>query len=137
MMERSAEEHLLYFCRTDDKAETLSIESFLGFIKELQRHSVEMRLLLYSASGSSMENFRESVFKMYTESSFNFYEKIAGIAPEMNKKVSVMFVHSLAAMYLSCIEEVIVHKPDSDELEEYALQMAVFVHYGVKRVLRS
>ena len=95
----------------------------------------DLKLLFFSSAGSSFENFREIVFKMYTDNSLRFYKKLMKYSPGTAVKVSEMLIHSMASLYLSFIEEILVHDPDDAELENYITQMAVFVNNGTRSIL--
>ena len=45
-----------------------------------------------------------------------------------------MFIHTLATIYVSFLEEIALHEPARKEVDEYVKQMAVFIHYGIRKL---
>lgn len=118
-------------------SERASVESFQKFSGSLVKYKDELRLLFFSSQGSGYADFREKVYEMYTASSNNFFDKWKKLHPERKLNVSEMLIHSFASMYLTFIEEILVHEPDDEELETYITQMAKFVHAGTVNVMKE
>lgn len=87
------------------------------------------KLLLFCAAGSSLESYKEKIIQMYA-SQFILRSTF------MEKKVnfSELYVHTLASTYVSYLEEIVLHKPNRDEVEMYATQMAIFVDAGMRKL---
>lgn len=89
------------------------------------------KLLLFCSAGSSLQDYREIIIQLYTK---NFYKLLAFFTQTEPCKECViceMFIHTLANTFVSFLEEIILHEPDRKEAEEYAEQMAIFVHSGI------
>lgn len=111
------------------------IENFRGYVQDLFQLQDELRLLYYSSVGSSLEGFREEIFEMYGRGFQKFSDNRAASHSKGSSDVSEMMIHSLAAMYLSFIEEVLVHAPDKVELDKYITQIGKFMHAGVRQLM--
>ena len=48
--------------------------------------------------------------------------------------INEMFIHTLATIYVSFLEEIALHEPARKEVDEYVKQMAVFIHYGIRKL---
>lgn len=95
------------------------------------------RLLLFCSAGSSLEDCREKIIKIYADNFYSWFSYFKVNTETDTKFVfSEMFVHSLASTFVSFIEEIIIHEPHRDEVEKYVEQMAIFVNSGVKSLLQ-
>ncbi len=110
-------------------------EFYYEYACGIEKNSDELRLLLYGSSGSSFENYREYIFAGYSKNIRVFLEKFNRMHPARIIRPCDMLIHSLAAMYLSMIEEILMHKPDTDEFRSYVEQIAVFIRTGFITVL--
>jgi hypothetical protein len=45
-----------------------------------------------------------------------------------------MFIHTLANTFINFLEEIILHEPDIEEVDDYADQIAIFVHSGIEEL---
>lgn len=94
------------------------------------------RLLLFCSTGSSLEDCREMIIKIYADNFYSWFSYFKKNGKVDTKLVfSEMFVHSLASTFVSFIEEIIIHEPHRDEVEKYVEQMAIFVNSGIKSLL--
>lgn len=73
---------------------------------------------------------------MYFDSSIQFFKKWNELTSRQEVKISEMMIHSFAALYISFIEEILVHSPNSEELDAYINQMAVFVYAGTTKIMK-
>lgn len=136
MMEEGCSDEACAAMLEENGAE-LSRKSFSRYAQQLEDYSTELRLLLYASSGSSLSDFREQVFEIYTQSSRRFFRSLSKHYPGLDTGISTMFIHSLASMYLSFIEEMLVHRPEPGRQERYIHQLSTFVHHGVMQVMRD
>ncbi|MCG8569506.1 MAG: TetR/AcrR family transcriptional regulator [Spirochaetes bacterium] len=138
MIQGSADpEYFQNYGKTPEESFEFSRKNFVTYADCLFLYTDELKLLFFASPGSSLENFREKIFELYSQSSQSFFENIAKVNPSVNKNISIMLIHSLASMYLSFIEEVIVHKPQKKELDLYLEQIATFYHFGMMEVMYS
>jgi|LGVE01.1.fsa_nt_gb AcrR family transcriptional regulator len=113
--------------------EEASIQCFNNCADEVLKQNKSFRLLLFCSAGSSLQNYKEEIIQKYAQ---NFYKILPFFIKKEEKKeiISDMFIHTLAAMYVSFLEEIILHEPTRDEVNEYATQMAVFVRSGIDKL---
>ena len=116
-------------------SEKLSSETYRRFVRGLSRYRDELKLLLFSSAGSGYTGFREDVYRLYTESCRDFFRQWFALNPDKEINVSDMLLHSFASLYLSFIEEIMIHEPDDEELENYIAQMAKFVTGGMMNLM--
>jgi len=117
-------------------SERESIRSFRRYTESLFHYTDELKLLFLASAGSAVSHFKEDIFRLYTENSHFFYRRWSELHPDRPPAVvSEMFIHSLASLYLSFLEEVIIHEPDSAVLECYIEQMALFVYHGIINII--
>ena len=115
------------------------IQDFKDYARTVLAKHVSFKLLLFCAAGSSLQDYRERVIQLYAQS---FKESIGLYMEEpsrLGRKVpagtfSEMFIHTLANTYVSFLEEIVLHEPEDREVDDYAEQMAVFVHSGVEKL---
>ncbi len=119
-----------FFWKDTPQATQRSIEIYYESALGVEKLSDELHLLLYGSSGSSFENYREYIFAGYSKHTILFFDKFNELHPGKIIKPAEMLIHSLAAMYLSMIEEILMHKPDEDELRTYVEQIFLFIRTG-------
>lgn len=115
-------------------------ESLLRFkehIESVLEWSDIIKLLFFASSGSSLSDFKEQIISRYEKSSRSFFDVIAQENPGLNGNVTDMFIHSCALLYISLIEEILIHKPDETELKKFIKEMTYFVHYGTIKAMES
>ena len=137
MSNNGGDEYIYYYGQKDSVSEKFSIETFRKFSTNLLEYKEELKLLFFSSNGSGYTDFREAVFEMYTESCFRFFKRWNELHDQQVFNVSEMLIHSFAAMYLSFIEEILIHEPGSEELKRYITQIARFVYAGTVNVLKQ
>ncbi len=111
-------------------------KDFSEFIYTLFDHENGLKLLFFAAAGSKMENFREEVFELYFSQTAEFIKTLSLIIPDKEIRFSEMLIHTLASMYLRLVEEILIHEPEKDELDEYIEQMSVLLHSGFIKIIK-
>ncbi len=119
-----------FFWKETPEATQKSMDCYYEYALGVEQFSDELWLLLYGSSGSSFENYREYIFAGYSKHTILFFDKFNELHPGKIIKPAEMLIHSLAAMYLSMIEEILMHKPDKDELRTYVEQIFLFIRTG-------
>lgn len=110
--------------------EEKTVRIFRDHAKTVLDHHESFQLLLFCAGGSSLQNYKERIIQLYSES---FYRFLAFL--HKPHCVGEIFVHTLANTYVGFLEEIVLHEPHREEADIYAGQMAVFVYSGIKNVL--
>jgi AcrR family transcriptional regulator len=124
------------YCRSVSRKNARDVEDvFLRHAKQVQAYSKEIELLLFRSSGSSHQGYRERVFSLWTARAIEAGKET--IWKGKGVRFTLPLLHSMASIYLSFIEEIIVHKPKLKELRTYIHQLATYHYYGAMNVLRG
>ena len=110
------------------------IKGFRNYAHAVLDNYKSFKLLLFCAAGSSLQDYKERIIQLYAQ---NFHTRLSLFAKVKNRKgvISEMFVHTLAATYISFLEELVLHEPDRAQADDYAVQMAIFVRAGIDKLL--
>ena len=110
-----------------------NIQGFRNHTQAVLDNHSSFKLLLFCASGSSLHDYKERIIQRYAQ---NFYARLSHFTQKKSSKgfISEMFVHTLAATYISFLEELVLHEPSRTEADDYAVQMAIFVCSGIDRL---
>ena len=110
-----------------------SVQGFRTYAHAVLDHYESFKLLLFCAAGSSLQDYKERIIQLYAES-FHIHYPAFFKAGSKQGIISEMFVHTLAATYVSFLEELVLHEPNRKEADDYALQMATFVYHGFEKL---
>ncbi|PID27006.1 MAG: hypothetical protein CR982_07460 [Candidatus Cloacimonadota bacterium] len=131
--------NILRSIKTNEKGTLQPLEDSINETRDwcnaIMKEYDSFKLLFFSAGGSSKENFKEKLIQLYTKKSEYYYSVLGENRPEFRTKVSEMFIHTMAGTFVTMIEELILHNPNEKELEEYVEQVALFVHFGIEKML--
>lgn len=110
-----------------------SVQGFRTHAHAVLDHYESFKLLLFCAAGSSLGDYKERIIRLYAENFHMHYP--AFLRTESGRStVSEMFIHTLAATYVSFLEELVLHEPDRKEADDYAVQMSAFVYPGFEKL---
>jgi len=121
----------------DEETKEKRQREFLLYIKNLLTWRDELKLLFFHSAGSSLGNFREEIFELYTRSAYETCLYCSENKMVHKEAYQEMFIHSMASLYLRFIEETLVHDPDSDDLEAYIKLITSLVHHGYSLFLKE
>ncbi len=114
--------------------EVYTAESQMGVVKVVSlfvaEHLADVRLLLFKAQGSTLENFKYEVLDAFTE---NMHDWTKSIQP--HKEISKLFVRSICSFYLSLIEQIILYGK-AEEVQGLQQEFTKFIYNGWKGVLQ-
>ena len=106
-----------------------SVEGFRTHAHAVLDHYESFKLLLFCAAGSSLQDYKEKIIRLYAENFQKYYPDF--LKKQYNRGTAgEMFIHTLAATYVSFLQELVLHEPDRKEADNYAVQMATFLHPG-------
>ena len=108
-----------------------TIQSFRNCAHAVLLNRESFRLLLFCSAGSSLQNYKERIIQLYAQNFCKFLPCFTKKKPGHEGVMSEMFIHTLANTYVSFLEEIVLHVPDSKEADDYAGQMAVFAQSGI------
>lgn len=104
----------------------------IGAITEfVAQHAADVRLLLFKAQGSSLEDFKYEVLDAFTD---NMYEWTRSVRAK--KDVSRLFVRTVCSFYLNLIEQLFLADPPAD-MPKFMDEITVFIYHGWKNVFTS
>jgi AcrR family transcriptional regulator len=110
-----------------------SIQGFRTHAHAVLDHYESFKLLLFCAAGSSLKDYKERIIRLYAEN-FHMHHP-AFLRTECERSTAgEMFIHTLAATYVSFLEELVLHEPDRKEADDYAVQMAAFGYPGFEKM---
>lgn len=96
----------------------------------VSEHFTDVRLLLFKAQGSSLENFRHEFLEAFTD---NMVSWVKSIRPEKN--ISRLFIRSVCSFYFSLVEQAVLYGK-AEEMQDYKEEFTKFVYHGWKGILQ-
>lgn len=112
----------------------LTLQGFRNFANAVLNNYESFKLLLFCSAGSSLQNYKERIIQLYSKSFYKTIFLLTETAPCHENIMNKMFVHTLATIYVSFLEEIVLHEPNRKEVDNYVEQMAIFVHSGIKKL---
>lgn len=115
-----------------ERRETV-LESFRQFAREVLAQRDSFRLLLLCNRWEDYRQYKESVILAY-EKRFDQIFPWFVPAQRRNVRVSQVFIHTMASLFFSYIEELILHNVSPEEGDAYAEEMALFALSGAEKL---
>ena len=109
------------------QSQTYVIGAINRFVAE---NLTDVRLLLFKAQGSSLENFKYELLEAFTD---NMHDWVRSIRPDRN--ISRLFVRSICSFYISLIEQAILYGK-SEEMESFQKEATNFVYHGWRGIFQ-
>lgn len=109
---------------------TLSSQQFvIGVIsKFIAEHADDVKLLLFSAQGSSLAGFKYEVLELFTDNMVEWTRSI-----HTRESVSRLFVRTVCSFYLNMIEQLFLVGAPAD-MPQFMKEISVFIYSGWKSV---
>lgn len=104
------------------------------YINILEKYRDELRLLLYSAEGSSMSNFRDTFTEFLTDVSDKHMELVKKHYPQA-RPVSSFFMHALCAFMVSVVGEIITHQLSKEKIRDFFKEYFKFEIAGWRELI--
>lgn len=98
-------------------------------------YSDELNLLLFKSNGSDFENFKEEYINKHTKVSIEYFEKMHKKYPATRFQYSEFFLHTMSSWWLSIVGEIVSHKLNQEEIEEFYTDYTVFAIAGWKKIM--
>jgi AcrR family transcriptional regulator len=105
------------------------------FVELIDHYQEDFRLLLFKASGSSLENYRDDITDRHTETGKEYIRKMKEKYPSVNADISVFFIHTMSSWWISIIVELVSHDLSHDELERFIGEYMEFGTAGWKKIM--
>jgi AcrR family transcriptional regulator len=116
------------------KSYEITVNNFKRCAQTILDNYESFKLLLFCSAGSSLENYRERIIQLYAQKFKEFFPLSTHIKLCNESIISEMFIHTLANTYISFLEEIILHEPEREEIDDYVMQIAIFVHSGIEKL---
>ncbi|MCI1778516.1 MAG: TetR/AcrR family transcriptional regulator [Bacteroidales bacterium] len=105
------------------------------FVDLIHHYKEDFKLLLFGASGSSLENYREKCIDRYTEMGKEYIEIVNKKYPDINSNISYFFIHILSSWWISIVSELVMHDLSYDELQKFIYEYMEYATAGWKRIM--
>lgn len=109
-------------------SEGYSNEVIEEYIHLLMANRTSLKLLFFKATGSTLENFRETFINEATEVCKQWYERMKAKHPQVKADVSEFFIHLSSVCLVSVIEEVVMHDLEERQTREV---LSHYVRYEI------
>lgn len=123
-----------------DASVMMSEDYFKEVVQEyttlIKKYRTLMKLLLFQAQGSSLENFREQFTDRATMLVKEWFMSNKQRHPEINTDVSDFFIHMHTVWMFSLFEEIIMHNVRSPQMEQIVEEYVRFEIYGWKYLMK-
>lgn len=117
-------------------AETYSInaqeEVIVKIIDFVFDHDIDLKLLLFRSSGSSLTDFKERITKLLANILADW---VCHVAP--NKGISEYFIHSVAGFYITAIEQILMQNVSKEQVVGQLGVYLKFVYGGWNAVFNN
>ena len=100
----------------------------------LRRHRMHLRLLLFNAQGSSLEDYKEYYVDKSTTKVLAWLERMQAEHPEMKGHVSDFFIHLNTVWMFALLEEVLMHNLPEEEMRAVISDYVRFEILGWKKM---
>lgn len=106
------------------------------FMELISNHRAELRLLLFQASGSSLEDFRDTFTDKQTSMGLEYMELMKEKYPCVNNDISTFFIHTIGSWWLTILGEIISHDELTEvEIEKFLSEYIAFCTSGWKTLM--
>ena len=104
----------------------------------LKKFKPELKLLLFYASGSSLENYRDIITERQTQTGLEYMQLMKEKYPHINTDISTFFIHTMSSWWLSLIGEIVMHDElTKTETEKFLREYVAFGTAGWKKVMNA
>lgn len=117
---------------TEDYFQTATNE----YVSLIRNHRGLMKMLLFQAQGSSLENFRERFTDRATILVKGWFAENKQKYPEINAHVSDFFIHLHTVWMFSLFEEILMHDIDLKQMEQIVEEYLRFEIHGWRYLMK-
>lgn len=110
------------------------IDEFSPILKERR---LELKLLLFGAGGSSLENFRDTFTQRHSQNGLEYMKLMRSKYPNIYSDVSPFFIHIVSSCLITILGEIVSHDELMDsEIEQFLTEYIAFGTAGWKQLMR-
>ena len=110
-------------------------ESVQEYIDLVSEHRARLRMLLFQAQGSSLENFRSEYTDAMTRTIFVFFRGMKQKYPHLNIGITDFFIHLNTVWLFALLEELVLHHVKKEEMQKFIAEYIAFETAGWKELM--
>ncbi len=122
-------------CSIFDSEEYMSKQINL-FVKLVATHKKEFQLLLFQASGSSLENYREEYTCEYAKTGREYIRLMKEKYPSVNDDISDFFIYAMSSWFFTLIRKLVMQPHSPTELEKFMREYLEFGTAGWRKIMQ-
>ena len=100
----------------DSDYQKMSVREYIRLVSE---HRDRLRLLLFQAQGSVLENFRSEYTDLMTRTISVFFQGMKQKYPHINIAITNFFIHLNTVWLFALLEELVLHPVKKEEMEKF------------------
>jgi AcrR family transcriptional regulator len=89
-----------------------------------------LKMIAFSAHGSSLQDYRESLIERYTRVCMECMKKAEQLYPGLKTDISLFFAHNIASFWMNIILEILMHDIPRGKMVEFLKEIMKFMFYG-------
>ncbi|WP_028974307.1 TetR/AcrR family transcriptional regulator [Spirochaeta cellobiosiphila] len=106
------------------------------FIHLIRRHQKELYILFFKSKGVARGDITQHYIEKMTVMGEEYIRLMSQKYGQVNGSVSLFFIHTYSAYWMSVIKELITHELSEDELEVFLTEAMEFSVAGWKRIMK-
>lgn len=118
---------------TDEGYVERAVNDYLHLISG---HKSGLKLLLFKAQGSSLENYKEHYVNMSTKQVVNWFHDMQRKHPELEMDISEIFIHLNAVWMFTLMEEILMHDLSEDDTKKVISEYVKFQVIGWRKMFK-
>lgn len=118
----------------DSDYQKASVQEYIDLVSE---HRHRLRLLLFQAQGSSLENFRSEYTDLMTRTITVFFQEMKLKYPHLNITITNFFIHLNTVWLFALLEELVLHHIKKDEMQNFITEYIAFETAGWKELMNA
>lgn len=112
----------------------VSVQKYIDLVSE---HRDRLRLLLFQAQGSTLENFRAEYTNLMTRTISVFFQEMKLKYPHINVSITEFFIHLNTVWLFALLEELVWHHIKKDEMQKFITEYVAFETAGWKELMNA
>ncbi|WP_302963405.1 TetR/AcrR family transcriptional regulator [Barnesiella intestinihominis] len=107
------------------------------YISLIKKYRNLLFLLLFRSQGTSLENYKRDFADRSTEVVKEYFRNMKIKHPELNINISEFTIHLHTVWMFTMLEELIMHKKVSDEIEQIITEYMIFSTTGWRELMKG
>lgn len=118
----------------DSDYQKASVQEYIELVSE---HRERLRLLLFQAQGSALENFRSEYTDLMTRTISVFFRGMKKKYPHLNIEITDFFIHLNTVWLFALLEELVLHNIKKEEMQRFITEYIVFETAGWRELMNA